>query len=224
MDHAFWPYWKRWDLYYTFPAAFQGSYRASHTHQPAPSVYEEEDVEPVALVPTGATSSLAEAVIHLLLSPPDDQQYHEHLQRVATNLHILLEEVQDPQHLLEVLQALELSRVALPINKAILELDSVTHSSITCLHPRKEPRDATLGRLKGLTSSSQTQPLIHRLQNELVSTLHWAEGQKDYSLLGRKALSLVGLQFCIVNYQSVLAKYNFNTYGRLAEFRDELPV
>lgn len=41
-------------------------------------------------------------------------------------------------------------------------------------------------------------------------------------LLGRKIYFSVALQFCIVNYQTLLAKYDFNNYAKLAEFLDDV--
>ncbi|CAM2108978.1 unnamed protein product [Caretta caretta] len=68
------------------------------------SVYEdeEEDVEPlppVLPVLTAAASSPDEMLISSSLSPPDDHcRYQDLLQRVTTDLWILLEEVQGMQH------------------------------------------------------------------------------------------------------------------------------
>lgn len=48
-------------------------------------------------------------------------------------------------------------------------------------------------------------------------------GSKRLDLLSRKIFS-VGLLFCIASYQELLAKYNFSTHIRLADFRDKLPA
>lgn len=47
------------------------------------------------------------------------------------------------------------------------------------------------------------------------------KGSRRLDFLGRKVFS-VGLQFCIANYQALLAKYDFNNYSRLAAFQDKL--
>lgn len=38
-----------------------------------------------------------------------------------------------------------------------------------------------------------------------------------------RVYSSAGLQFCIANYQAVIAKYDFNNYSRLSEFQDKFP-
>ncbi|EMP28493.1 hypothetical protein UY3_14399 [Chelonia mydas] len=55
---------------------------------------------------------------------------------------------------------------------------------------------------------------------QLKSTL-LNKASKRLDLLGKKVFSSAGLQFHIVNNQALLAKYNFKTYDRLTECKDE---
>lgn len=45
---------------------------------------------------------------------------------------------------------------------------------------------------------------------------------KCLDLWGRRVY-LAALQFCIANYQALLAKYDFHNYAKLAAFLDDLP-
>lgn len=45
---------------------------------------------------------------------------------------------------------------------------------------------------------------------------------KCLDLWGRKVYS-AALQFCIANYQALLAKYYFHNYAKLVAFLDDLP-
>lgn len=50
------------------------------------------------------------------------------------------------------------------------------------------------------------------------------KGSRRLDLLGRKVFSSVGLQFYIVNYRALLAKYDFKTNTSFVEFKDKLPM
>lgn len=45
---------------------------------------------------------------------------------------------------------------------------------------------------------------------------------KCLNLLGHKVFTSASLQFCISNYQALLAKYDFLNYGRLEDFIEKL--
>ncbi|EMP35905.1 Serine-protein kinase ATM [Chelonia mydas] len=97
-----------WDPYSRHP----GSTHATHhttlmQHLHSQLEHEIEEIEPDPQVPIGVSSSLPEAAVAPSSpSPPGDhRQYRELLQRVAYDLHIPIEEIQDIQHcLLDILQ------------------------------------------------------------------------------------------------------------------------
>lgn len=47
--------------------------------------------------------------------------------------------------------------------------------------------------------------------------------QRNWTFLHRKVVSSASLQFCISNYLALFTKYDFLTYGKLADFADQLP-
>lgn len=78
---------------------------------------------PVLPDPEWFPSSSPDAAVSLTTPSRSDDysQFQELLRRAAEALYIPLEEVQDSQHLMRILHALVLARVALSINSAILQ-------------------------------------------------------------------------------------------------------
>lgn len=97
-DPSFYPYWDLWNPYGS-RLDLQESYSLL-SHQPVPLVYEEEEVEvdlQVPMVLTGTSASSPDkAITHSPSLPDDHPQYQELLQKVAIDLQIPLEEIQDP--------------------------------------------------------------------------------------------------------------------------------
>lgn len=102
---------------------------------------EDEEIEPYPLVSNGmSSSSLDKKVTPSSPCPSDDhKQYQELLQRVAIELKIPLEEVQDTQRdLLDILQPSGPLRVALPVNQDILVLPDQYGIRLPLRPPPKE--------------------------------------------------------------------------------------
>lgn len=100
---------------------------------------EEELLSPVPLVlleQERFPSSSPETAVALVSPPsPDDYcQFQDLLRRVAGELHIPLEEIQDTPHkLLDTLHSLVMSRVALPIDAIPKPARMVWHMPATCM-------------------------------------------------------------------------------------------
>lgn len=102
-------------------------------------IMEEELLSPVPVHKRFPSSSSDAAVTSASSHAPDDFRQFKHLCRVAGDLHVALEEVQNTQRqLLDILQSLVSGRIALPINNSILQpAQTVWHTPAMCMSAPK---------------------------------------------------------------------------------------
>ncbi|CAM2097689.1 unnamed protein product [Caretta caretta] len=172
-----------------------------------------------------------------LFPPPsqnmdDCKQFQELFKRVALSQVIPLEEVQETQHrLLKMLQPSAPSKIALPINKALLEpADTLANSNFFITNLKKTERKYYVPAKDADFLFSHPQP------NSLVmdAVAQWTKQPqyrpilqdkdlKNLDVFGRKVYTSSTVQFRIANYSVLLAIYNFSNYNKLFEFASYIP-
>lgn len=133
----------------------------------------------------------------------------ELLQRVTSDLQILLEEIQDPQHqFLDILQPQGPRKLALSISEAVLELArGVWHTLASCVPTSKRAKRRVFGPAKFLfyhpaPNLLVVQAVAESARSHYQRTISADKGCKRLDLLGRKVFSSAGLQFHVANYQA----------------------
>ncbi|EMP36978.1 Integrin alpha-8 [Chelonia mydas] len=173
------------------------------------------------------------------LSPPppqnvnDCKQFQEFFKRVALSQDIPLEEVQETQHkLLRILQPSAPSKIALPINEALLEPADTLWQTPASLLPtcRKAERKyyAPAKDADFLFSHPQMNSLIMDAVTQRTKQPQYQPTPQDkdvkcLDVFRRKVYTSSTLQFRIANYSALLASYDFDYYNKLFEFASYIP-
>lgn len=147
---------------------------------------------------------------------------------MADALNFPVVDVQDPQdQSLDILQSAGPSRMAIPIHSTLLQpVQADWHTPASCT-PTPNQYFFVPGKNRFLVLPSLTNSLVMQEETEYAcqqllkaTPSDWATKKLD--LLGRKVYTSAGLQVHIASYQAILAKYDFVSYSKLAEFHKSL--
>lgn len=134
--------------------------------------------------------------------------------------------------LVDILHSSTSSRVSLLINEALLDSAKVIWQALTSVPPTCRQADR-----KYYVPAKDTEFLFyHPPPNSIIVDAVNSKGRQhqfkstpydqdwnNLDLFGRKAYSSATLQFCIANYQPLLAKYSYQNYAKLSSFIEQLP-
>lgn len=165
MDLSCWQYWGSWPQY---PQS-----------EPSRSAREDSSLCPLRASPNRHSQPVLEdePLSPALMVPPEQMllcswflprcwmtfcRFQDLLRKVAEDLHVPLEEVQGKQRqVLDILHALVLTSVALPINDVILQpAQTVWHTPATCASTPRGQRRGTIYQRRSLSFCSLTLHLI----------------------------------------------------------------
>ncbi|XP_065432834.1 zinc finger protein Rlf isoform X8 [Chrysemys picta bellii] len=240
-----WQYWTPWASYPREYVRYGHSTRRNTDPAPPPDEYASDtrhlatqshfqDKPSPAPIPAEPELTPEEALLPLPPTPSDDYaKFQDLFKRVASDLRINLEVVTEQQHeLTNILQPPSSSRVALPINAALLEpAKSIWQTPATSLPTCKQADRKYFISPKGsefLFTHPAPNSLVVDATNQRAKQQysHSAPPNKDskrLDLFGRKVYASSTLQFRIANYTAVLAKYDHKNYNKFMDFIDDIP-
>ncbi|EMP29815.1 Golgi apparatus protein 1, partial [Chelonia mydas] len=190
-----------------------------HTTQASPTVLEPVSTQDEAILPTPPTRS------------DDFLKFQDLFERVTNELRINLEEVSENQHeMTDLLQPTSISKIALPINSAIMDPAKTiwqTTSTLTCKRADRKYFIPSKGSEFLFTHPASTSLVVEaanqKNKHQFPRSTPTVKDSKKLDLLDRKVYASSTLEFWISNYSSVLAKHDHKNYEKLMDFIDDIP-
>ncbi|EMP35033.1 Protocadherin-17 [Chelonia mydas] len=187
--------------------------------------------------PDSLTPNSPSAPDAIMPPPPqnvdDFKQFQELFKRVALSQDIPFEEVQETEHrLLKILQPSAPSKIALPINEALLEsADTLWQIPASILPTCKKAeckyyvpaKDVDFLFYHPQPNSLVVDAATHRMKQLDYRPTPQDEDLSRLDILGHKVYISSILQFRIANYSALLASYDFDNYNKLFEFTSHIP-